>query len=142
MTDTQRQAGLAGLAGRLISERRRLQLTRAQLAAAVGSSGASQTGYEQGDRYPPTDYMCQLRGLGVDVLYVMFGESSQDFVADNLDWELLGRIVAAITRWCQSSGSDLKPEKFGKVFRLLYEEHRRRPDAQEMEVGSILELVT
>ena len=132
---------LEGLASRLTSERQRLQLTQAQVATATGLSTASQIGYEQGLRSPPTDYTCRLRDLGVDVHYVMYGVSSEDFAADTLDWELLGRIVVAVTSWCESRGFEMKAEKFGEVLRLLYNEYRRRPDVQVMDVGRVLQLV-
>lgn len=130
----------AGLSGRLTSERQRLRLSQAEMAKKTGRARASQVGYEQGIRSPSVDYMCRLRALGVDINFVMFGVSSADFAVDNLDWELLGRIVIVTTNWCQSRGFEMKPEKFGEVLRILYNEHNRRPDTQELAVDRALQL--
>ena len=125
---------------RLSSERQRLRLTQAEVAAATGVSAATLIGYEQGLRSPSTEYASRLHSLGYDVHYVMFGESSANFAADVLDWDLLGRVVTAIHAWCQSRGLEMKPEKFGEVLRIVYNESQRRPE-EEFDVGRVLKLV-
>jgi transcriptional regulator with XRE-family HTH domain len=136
MTNTQR----SGSHDRLTSERQRLKLTQEKVAAATGVSTATLIGYEQGLRSPPTEFTSRLLPLGFDVHYVMFGSSSSDFASDTLDWELLGRIVTAIYAWCKSRGFEMKPEKFGEVLRILYNESRRQP-AEVFDVGRVLKLV-
>jgi len=126
---------------RLAAERQRLQLTQAEVAAFSGVSPATQIGYEQGLRSPSTEYTGRLRDLGFDVHYVMFGESSEDLASDTLDWELVGRIVSAVSAWCQSRGFEMKPEKYGEVIRLLYNEYRRKPATEVLDVGRLLKLV-
>ena len=125
---------------RLASERQRLKLTQAEVAAATGVSTSTLIGYEQGLRSPPTEYTGRLRALGFDIHYLMFGAPSADFASDTLDWELLGRIVTAIYAWCQSRGFEMKPDKFGEVLRLLYNESRRQP-TEVFDVGRVLKLV-
>lgn len=129
------------MAARLVSERQRLQLTQARMASAAGVSTASQIGYEQGLRAPPTDYTSQLQTLGVDVHYVMFGVRMEDFASDTLDWELMGRIGVAVTSWCASRGFEIRADKFGEVLRLLYNECRRRPRHEPVDVSRVLKLV-
>lgn len=136
MTNSQRDGSHA----RLASERQRLKLTQAEVAAATGVSTSTLIGYEQGLRSPPTDYTGRLRGLGFDVHFLMFGTPSADFASDTLDWELLGRSVTAIVAWCQSRGFEIKPEKFGEVLRIVYNESRRQSDKQ-FDVGRVLKLV-
>ena len=125
---------------RLTRERQRLKLTQAALAAATGVSTPTVVGYEQGQRSPPTSFTTQLRGLGFDVHYVMYGQPAPDFAADALDWELVGRITTEIFGWCRANGLDLKPEKFGEVLRILYNESRRSTEGP-VEVGRVLKLV-
>jgi len=125
---------------RLIRERQRLKLTQAALAAATGVSTPTVVGYEQGQRSPPTTFTTQLRGLGFDVHYVMFGAPAPDFAADVLDWELVGRITTEIFSWCREHGLDVKSEKFGEVLRILYNESRRSSEVT-IDVGRVLRLV-
>ena len=125
---------------RLTRERQRLKLTQAALAVATGVSTPTVVGYEQGHRSPPTSFTVQLQALGFDVHYVMYGQPAPDFAADVLDWELVGWITVEIFRWCRANGLDLKPEKFGEVLRILYNESRRSTDGP-VEVGRVLKLV-
>lgn len=129
------------LGRRLAGERQRLQLTQAEVAGAAGVSSATQIGYEQGLRSPPTDYTVRLRELGFDVHFVMFGQASEDEASDRLDWELVGRIVSAVSIWCQARGFEMRPEKFGEVIRLIYNEYRRKPATEALDVERILKLV-
>ena len=126
---------------RLAGERQRLQLTQAGVAGAAGVSAATQIGYEQGLRSPPTDYTARLRELGFDVHLVMFGQASEDEASDRLDWGLVGRIVSAVSSWCQTRGFEMRPEKFGEVIRLIYNEYRRKPATEVLDVERILKLV-
>lgn len=130
-----------GFGRRLAGERQRLQLTQAEVAGAAGISAATQIGYEQGLRFPPTDYTARLRELGFDVHFVMFGQASEDEASDRLDWELVGRIVSAVSSWCQTRGFEMRPEKFGEVIRLIYNEYRRKPATEVLDVERILKLV-
>lgn len=126
---------------RLAAERQRLQLTQAEVANSAGVSAATHIGYEQGLRSPSTEYTTHLKELGFDVHFVMFGHSSEALASDILDWELVGRIVSAVTSWCQARGFEMKPEKFGEVIRLIYNERKRKPVAEALDVERILKLV-
>lgn len=59
------------VAQRIAEERKRLGLSQAAFADAVGVSLSSQKRYEKGEREPDTAYLSALAGFGVDVGYVM-----------------------------------------------------------------------
>lgn len=65
------------IAERIVAERLRLGMTQAQLADAGGVSKRSQISYEQ-DRHPAADYLSAVAEAGVDVLYVLTGQTTGD----------------------------------------------------------------
>lgn len=130
----------APFARRLASERHRLQLTQAAVADAAGVSVPSQIGYEQGARSPPTDYIVLLRDVGFDPHFLMFGQTAADFAFDTLDWGLVGRIVNATLAWCETNGAVLSEERLAESTRLLYNEYRRKPETQAINVDRVLRL--
>lgn len=71
------------LGERLKLERQRLNLSQADFGARVGVSKTSQFNYESGERTPDAQYLTTAHELGVDVLYVLTGQSlatRDDFV--------------------------------------------------------------
>lgn len=62
------------LSKRLIEERRRLGLSQADFAGRAGVSLSSQKRYELGERKPDTHYLEEVRGIGVDVTYLLTGK--------------------------------------------------------------------
>ncbi|SEA66183.1 hypothetical protein SAMN05192564_102603 [Paraburkholderia sartisoli] len=61
---------------RLKQERRRLDLNQAELANAGGVQKHAQLNYEKGLRYPDASYLAGIAEVGVDVLYLLTGRTS------------------------------------------------------------------
>ncbi|CAN7325211.1 helix-turn-helix transcriptional regulator [Caballeronia sp. LjRoot29] len=75
---------------RLKQERRRLGLNQAVLANAGGVQKHAQLNYEKGLRYPDAGYLAGIAEVGVDVLYLLTGRTSdQSTLALDSDEERL-----------------------------------------------------
>nr|WP_228983071.1 helix-turn-helix transcriptional regulator [Paraburkholderia gardini] len=61
---------------RLKQERRRLGLNQAELANAGGVQKHAQLNYEKGLRFPDASYLAGIAVVGVDVLYLLTGRTS------------------------------------------------------------------
>jgi transcriptional regulator with XRE-family HTH domain len=61
---------------RLTQERKRLNLSQASFAKAVGASLSSQKLYESGAREPNVSYLKALDAIGVDVFFLLHGDTS------------------------------------------------------------------
>jgi transcriptional regulator with XRE-family HTH domain len=68
----------AEIARRLHSERVRVGLTPAALAEKTQVSRATQVSYEFGNTSPTIEYLCKLREIGVDTIYVLTGQRLSD----------------------------------------------------------------
>lgn len=69
---------------RLKEERERLGLNQTALGAVAGVSKQTQLKYEKGGRYPDSIYLEAVTAAGVDVLYVVTGQRSQETLSDEL----------------------------------------------------------
>jgi transcriptional regulator with XRE-family HTH domain len=67
---------------RLAEERDRIDLKGAEMAAACGVNGNSQSEYENGKRWPKGDYLLRACELGVDGLYLLTGRRSLPISSD------------------------------------------------------------
>lgn len=65
--------GMSIIGDRLKEERKRLGLSQAQLAEKIGIHRNTQNRYESGGREPDASYLNLIRGIGIDVEYVMTG---------------------------------------------------------------------
>ena len=81
-----------GWGGRLKQERKRLAYTQAELAKLSGVSVLTYQQYEREEFAPRLPYLNPLAKLGVDIRYVMFGESGKPR-ASNLHPRELERIA-------------------------------------------------
>ncbi|WP_235442857.1 helix-turn-helix domain-containing protein [Caballeronia mineralivorans] len=61
---------------RLKQERRRLRMNQTELANAGGVQKQAQFTYEKGLRYPDASYLAGIAEVGVDVLYLLTGRTS------------------------------------------------------------------
>lgn len=66
---------------RLATERRRIGLTQQQLGEAGGVTKKTQLGYEKGLASPPLDYFFRIEKTGVNLRYVIFGETHEPSAA-------------------------------------------------------------
>ncbi|WP_334469221.1 helix-turn-helix domain-containing protein [Arsenophonus sp. PmNCSU2021_1] len=85
---------LEGVGERLKSERLRLGLSQEIFAERCGVKKLTQYNYEKSERHPDAGYLIAAKALGVDLLYVMTGERSDeasalDVVRDEEEAEVL-----------------------------------------------------
>lgn len=59
---------------RLKEERQRIGLNQTDLATECGVSKNTQLAYEKGERSPDAEYFVRASKLGLDMLYVVFGQ--------------------------------------------------------------------
>lgn len=76
--------GMSAIGERLKEERNRLGFTQAQLAEKIGIHRNTQNRYEKGEREPDTAYLDALKSVGVDVAYVLSGDTRSEREADNI----------------------------------------------------------
>jgi transcriptional regulator with XRE-family HTH domain len=62
---------------RLVSERERLGLNKAEMAAVGGVAQPTYLRYETGDRVPDGEFYAKIAAHGADVLYILTGQRSQ-----------------------------------------------------------------
>jgi transcriptional regulator with XRE-family HTH domain len=78
------------IGGRLRAERKRLGHSQAQFAELAGVHKNAQSNYEGDLRRPDADYLVQVAAFGVDVLYVLTGQSSPALLSADEEMLLTG----------------------------------------------------
>jgi len=109
-------------AKRLRSERARLGLSQAQLAAAGGLSKATQVAYEGNLHVPDLEYAERVQAAGVDKIFLCSGQHEAEFVASRFDWELHREILRGIYGYADEQGLEIPPAKISDLVHLLYEQ--------------------
>ena len=85
------------VAERISEERKRLGLSQAAFAEAVGMSLSTQKRYEKGEREPDAGYLNQLGSVGVDVQYVITGvREGEDSLYEDAIFRVLLRLCATL----------------------------------------------
>ncbi len=85
---------LEGVGERLRTERLRLGLSQENFAEQCGVKKLTQYNYEKGERHPDTAYLIAAKAIGVDLLFLITGERSDeasalDVVRDEEEAEML-----------------------------------------------------
>lgn len=76
MSETQKQA----IGARLSQERNRFGWSQTEAAGKAGVGFSTYAAYEQGRSTPNAEALQQLAGRGVDVLYVITGQATNDLL--------------------------------------------------------------
>lgn len=132
---------------RIAEERRRLGLSQADFAKAVGVSISTQKRYEIGDASPGTNYLLSARKIGVDLNYLLDVEARCDEIVRDayrkqgaiqgdklpcdpseleeaislvLEYGLLMDVIEGLESALQSSGLSMTPAKKAKSVVMLY----------------------
>lgn len=106
--------------GRLRNERHRLGLTQVTLAHAGRVSKTTQIAYESGTHFPGVDYLERIGGQGVDLVYLVTGQKTAEFVDGNFNWKLFEEIWRVIEVWeSRRKRAVPLPTKI-KIARVLY----------------------
>lgn len=129
------------LGTRLREERKRLRLTQAQIAAAVGISAPTQVGYELGARTPDAHYLTKIERLGVDERYIRTGIREGHHAIQSLDWERLAEIRRVVAGWVRDMEVGLDIGQLVEVERLIYELTLDDPASTRQTVERVLRLV-
>lgn len=95
---------LTTIGDRLKSERMRLAMSQTALASVGGVGKTTQINYEKGLRNPDATYLAAVAGAGVDVLYVVTGQSSMPSVAPPIDASRMVLIVERLESIAQGAG--------------------------------------
>lgn len=131
-----------GLGPRLRQERKRLGLTQAQLATAVGISAPTQVGYEQGNRAPDVHYVTAVERIGVDERYIRTGVRASRAAVAALDWDFFLDVQRAGDAWfLRELGIALGQKESNKIARLLYEMLIDEHEVEDRKVERVLRLV-
>jgi len=107
---------------RLKSEREKLGLTQERFAELGGVKRATQHLYEQGASSPDIEYLLRLDNVGVNAIYLLFGESRQGVssVGRTISPEVLWQIFDAIEEFSHDeTGHPLSRDVRKKFFLML-----------------------
>lgn len=107
---------------RLKSERERLGMTQPQFAELGGIKRATQHLYEQDATSPDIEYLFRLDASGVDVIFLLFGESRRGVssTGNNISPEVLSQIFLAVDEYgTDESGRPLPRAMREKFFLML-----------------------
>lgn len=63
---------------RLREERERLDLSQEKFGSLGGVKKLAQINYEKGERHPDSQYLAAIAAAGVDVLYILTGQRTQE----------------------------------------------------------------
>ena len=105
---------------RLREERRRLRLTQAGLAKAVGISTPTQTGYELGTRTPDISYLSRIEHLGIDGRFVRTGVREDAHALKVLDWDRYAVIRDVVSEWIRGMDLEMTTRQVVEVESLVY----------------------
>jgi hypothetical protein len=108
------------LGKRLAQERQRLGFSQKQMSENMGIGRSALGMIEIGQAPLDAQRLIELGGLGVDVVYVLSGETSRVAAASMLDWGLLENIQRGVRAWSAKHKISLSPEKEMLVLKILY----------------------
>ena len=127
---------------RLREERKRLGLTQAQIAAAVGISAPTQVGYELGSRTPDANYLTAIERLGADERYIRTGVRMSRAAANEMDWEFFLKVQLAGDAWFKKElAVTLDARESNEIARLLYQVLIDTREVEAAQVTRVLQLV-
>lgn len=118
------------LANRIREARKFLRLTQAEFAAKTGVSERSLQGFERGRGVPSGETLLKIAELGLNPGWLLIGTGNmllRDRQDDgpahgDLDRELMGRVVDAITRLYRDLAISLSPVDLGRLSAEKYAE--------------------
>lgn len=117
-----------GIGERLRIFRESKKLTQAQMAAAVGGSTPGYKSNEQGTALPNSKLLIGLRGMGLNVDWLLSGEGPMlradlhgSVQHELVSPERLGFAIAAVDKVAKDKGVSLSSEKRGKLAALVYQ---------------------
>lgn len=106
---------------RLKSERERLGMTQPQFAELGGIKRATQHLYEQDATAPDIEYLFKLDANGVDVIFLLFGESRRGVssAGHSISPEVLSQIFLAVDEYGTDEAGRPLPRAMREKFFLM-----------------------
>lgn len=101
---------------RLVSERKRIGFSQADLRARTGVGKNTQVNYESGVSYPDAEYLAVIDAMGIDVMYLLTGDRSVGALDDEVQ-----NLVDAYT----NAGEGTKSALWGVLVAPYSEDARR-----------------
>lgn len=105
---------------RIAEERKRLGLSQQKLADAMGFGRSALAMIETGRAKIDVEWLVDLGGHGIDVIFVLTGETNALAAARLVDWKLIEGILSGIRSWSSKNRIILTPQKEALVLKLLY----------------------
>lgn len=121
---------------RLADERRRLGRSQDDFAQAIGLGRSGYAAIEAERAQLDVPRLVTLgERVGVDVLYVLFGEPTSQAAGNRLDWTLVEGILKGVHSWSTEHHIDIPPQKQMLLLKLLYQKLALQGhiDAQSLE---------
>lgn len=128
-------------AKRLRQERRRLDLSQGELAAAGGVSLSSQVGYEAGARVPDAAYLHKIEEAGVDTGYLLSGRVEDEAVKAAFYLELVKGILTEINEWEEEHNATVPFEKKLEILHLNFASSIAQRDVDKGGMERLLRLI-
>lgn len=105
---------------RLQLERKRLGLSQTELGDLTGVSRPAQAGYEGGRSMPDLLYALKASAAGVDLDYVLTGQSSLEASIDKFDWTLAEELMAAMHIVAKELQITITSDKLMPLLKIQY----------------------
>ena len=108
---------------RLRAERKRLNLTQAQLGAVGGVSLSSQHAYEASTHAPDARYLAKIAMAGVNIHYVLLGEQPKAAVLTDDEFLALSEISRVVHKWASNRRVPTPPATQAHLIRTFFEQY-------------------
>lgn len=132
---------IRAVANRLRAERGRRGITLVEFGALGGVAKSTQASYERAERCPAADYLLRLQAAGVDVYYILTGESTPELGQRSFQGDLLEDILITIDRWALERAEQPSPEVKSQLARLFYEQFSTGTRVNQNHMLRMLKLV-
>ena len=126
---------------RLRAERKRLNLTQAQLGDIGGVSLSSQNAYESGTHFPDIRYLAKVASAGVNIKYVALGSGSKFAVLSDDELMAISEISRVVQTWAPKSGKSLSLTDRLHLIRSFYEQYQATSEVNLESYEQTLKLV-
>jgi len=117
-------------------------LTQVTLAQAGNVSKTTQIAYESGTHFPGVDYLERVGSQGVDLVYLVTGQKTAEFVNGNFNWKLFEEIWRVIEVWESKRKKAVPMSTKIKIARVLYRNLCAAGIFDPVVANSILELAS
>lgn len=130
---------------RLKQARLRLGIKQSELAEIGGVSRATQVSYESNVTSPNTDYLRLVQSVGLDIPFVLFGDTDEQMnedASEQIDWKLVQEAVEAVNFFCIKAAPNCPDSYKWQLVKKVYASIlASRQNSDEVQANSNLEVV-